>query len=732
MRRIIAAVCLFAALLVSALSSAAEKTYISIATRSTQMVLGTNDNGELLFLHYGARMGAAEQFDGLNTYRRVDYSMDPQAYPAQGGRYYNVPALAVTYHDSDRNTELRYSSHKVEAVSSDMTRTSVTLVDSKTGLEVKLIYEAYYDSDVILASSEITNGGKKPVVLDAFASSAVNLKAGKYLLTHFYGSWAREMQMESELLTHGVKTVENKMGVRTTHTENPSFMLSLNTSTFDEDNGEVIAGALAWSGNYRLSFQIDETDQLSILGGINPDASAYPLAKGETFRTPWMIWTFSSAGAGQASRNLHRWARKDGCYSHAKVCPTLLNSWEGAYFDFGTKTLTDMIDDACEMGLEMFVLDDGWFGSTYPRDNSKQGLGDWELNESKIPEGIGYLADYAHSKGMKFGIWIEPEMVSPKSNLAEKHPDWVVCSEGREKTTTRSQWLLDLTNPKVQDFVFGVFDNTMKLAPGIDYIKWDCNRHVEGFGSSYLKEQSRFYIDYIQGLYSVLSRIREKYPHVIVQSCSSGGGRVDFGALNWFDEAWTSDNTEGLSRVFIQYGTNMIYPACITGSHVSAVPNHQTGNVTPLKFRFDVACAGRLGMELQPKNMSESEKEFAKGAIESYKGYRELVFEGDLYRLISPYDGNHYALMYVNEDKSKAVVFAYCIRYQARTKTPLIRLSGLDGSKNYTVKELNVPEGKSCFWGDGKEFSGEFLRSHGINPQLVKLYDSAVFIVESK
>lgn len=731
MRRSAYSIVLIMALALISMSMRAGQ-YISIETASTQMVLGTDADGELLFLHYGAKIGAPEQFEGLRTYRRADYGMDPQAYPAQGGRYYNVPALAVTYHDSDRNTELRYVSHSTEQCGDRMQRTTVLLRDGKTALEVKLIYEAYLDSDVILASTEITNGGKKQVVLDAYASSALNIKAQKYLLTHFYGSWAREMQVDREVLTHGVKTIENKMGIRTTHTENPSFMLSLNTGDFDENSGEVIAGSLAWSGNYRLSFQMDETDRLSILAGINPDASAYPLDKGETFRTPWMIWTYSASGAGQASRNLHKWAREDGCYSKAAICPTLLNSWEGAYFDFDMKTLTDMVDDAKDMGLEMFVLDDGWFGSTYPRDNSKQGLGDWELNVSKLPEGIGYLADYAHSKDMKFGIWIEPEMVSPKSNLAQKHPEWVVRSEGREATTTRSQWVLDLTNPKVQDFVFNVFDNTMQLAPGIDYIKWDCNRHVEGFGSSYLKEQSKFYIDYIQGLYSVLARIRSKYPDVIVQSCSSGGGRVDYGALKWFDEAWTSDNTEGLSRVFIQYGTNMIYPACITGSHVSAVPNHQTGNVTPLKFRFDVACAGRLGMELQPKKMTDDEKDFARKAIASYKEYRDLVFGGDLYRILSPYGNDHYSMMYVSPDKTRAVVFAYCIKYQARTKTPLLRLYGLDPAKTYNIKELNVDDGKSCFWGSGKEFSGDFLISHGLNPQLVKLYDSAVFILESK
>ena len=270
----------------------------------------------------------------------------------------------------------------------------------------------------------------------------------------------------------------------------------------------------------------------------------------------------------------------------------------------------------------------------------------------------------------------------------------------------------------------------MNLAPGIDYIKWDCNRHVESFGSSHLDTQSHFWIEYTQGFYNVVKRIREKYPHVIIQACASGGGRVEYGALRWFNEVWTSDNTEALSRVFIQYGTNMIYPACVCGSHVSAVPNHQTNNVTPIKFRFDIACSGRLGMELQPKNMTDEEKEFAKKAIASYKEYRDIVMYGDLYRLSSPYEDDHYALMYVTKDKKRAVVFGYCIKYQGRTLIPTFKLDGLDPEAKYSIKELNVTAPK--FWGSGKALDGDWLIKHGINPQLVKLYDSGIWLLEAQ
>ena len=704
---------------------------VSVETESSQMVLYVHQNGEVSFYHYGAKFDDPDQILGYKSYRRADYGTEPPAYPARGGRHFNQSALAVRYADGAINTELFYSGHQVTPLSDDITRTVVNLEDPKTGMKVSLYYDAYFDEDVIVSHSEITNGGKKPVQLESYYSSGIVLDSPDYLLTHFYGAWAREMQVERELLTHGTKSVSSLKGVRTTHTENPSFMLSLGTRTFSEESGEVIAGALAWSGNYSIDFQVDETNRLSVISGVNPAGGAYMLDKGKTLHTPDMIYTYSSCGAGQASRNLHSWARNYCLYDSSSVAPSLLNNWEGTYFDFNEDILKKIIDDVASMGLEMFVLDDGWFGGTdYPRNNSDQGLGDWQIDPVKLPDGVSVIADYAHSKDLRFGIWIEPEMVSPRSHLAQDHPDWIVREDGREVTTIRNQWLLDLTNQDVQDFVFGVFDSTMQLADGIDYIKWDCNRHVESAGSSVLGNQGNFWFDYTQGLYSVYRRIREKYPDVIIQSCASGGGRVDYGALRYCNEAWTSDNTEALTRVFIQYGTNLIYPAMVCGSHVSAVPNHQTANITPLKFRFDVACSGRLGMELQPADMNDSEKAFARKAIESYKAYRDLVYYGDLYRLGSPYEDDSYALMYVNEDKTRAVVFAYTLKYMGRTQRPLFRLSGLDAEKNYRVTELNVE--KSCFWGSGKTFSGSYLKNHGLNPNMEKLYSSAIFYLEAE
>ena len=710
---------------------AVQQQVVSVETENTSLVFLVDGKGQVYTRHYGARIAEPAQYLE-EALREEDYNTcDGLAYPATGGRFVGEPALQVKYADGTHNTELYFTG--VSAGEREGCRvTTLSLKDYVTDLAVNLVFEAYPKEDIIVTHTEILNGGKQPVELLNYASSSLYVQADNYLLTHFWGAWATDMQMEHELLGHDLKVIESRRGTQATQGNNPSFLLSLGAREFSETAGEVIAGALAWSGNFRLSFERDSGGRLNILTGISPFASAYPLAAGATFTTPDMIYTWSGEGAGKASRNLHRWARKYSVYGGGEVNPTLLNSWEGAYFNFTTETLLRMMDDAAGMGLEMFVLDDGWFGNKFPRNGDNAGLGDWEVNTAKLPEGIEYLASYAHAKGLKFGIWIEPEMVNPKSELAQKHPEWVVQSPGREIYQGRNQWVLDLSNPAVEDFVFGIFDRTMQLAPGIDYIKWDCNRVIQSFGSTYLgARQDKFYVDYCQGLYNVMRRIREKYPRVLVQCCSSGGGRVDYGSLRYCNEIWTSDNTDARSRAFIQYGTSLIYPACVMGSHVSAVPNHQTGNVTPLKFRFDMACAGRLGMELQPKNLSADERALADRCIRSYKQYRDLVFTGDLYRLASPYDGHYYGLMYVSEDRTRAVVFTYCLDYESRNVGgKVFRLQGLDPARTYRVTEQNTD--RPCWWGDGKSFKGDFLMEGAFNPRLPRIYSSAVFVLEAE
>ena len=619
---------------------------ITVSTNDLSMVFSISPDKKVVYNYFGDKFQDVSPFLHKKYKEQPDNGIGyaPVIYPAYGGRFFLNPALKLTHDDGVQTTELIYAAHQVKNIDNNRIETVIQLKDPLYPVFVNLNFTAYQKENVICQSVSISHQEKNKLAVENIASAYLPLHADSYYLTHFHGAWASEMQLVEEQLTPGVKRVESKKGIRTTQSENSSFLLSLNGPA-NEDMGEVYAGSLAWLGNYLSSFEIDECGLLHVMSGMNDFASTYNLEPGKTLQTPEMVWTYSSTGKGQVSRNLHDWSRNYALAHGDQELPIVLNSWEGAYFDFNEKTITDMIDDAAAFGVEMFVLDDGWFGNKYPRNSDKVGLGDWQVNRKKLPRGIDYLAKHAVSKGLKFGIWIEPEMVSPKSELAEKHPEWIVKSGKRDIIPMRNQWLLDLSNPEVQDFVVKTFDEVIALSPDISYIKWDANRHVDNFGSEYLSKenQTHFWIDYTKGLYSVYERIRAKHPDVLIQLCSSGGGRLDFGALKYHDEFWASDNTNSLDRIFIQYSTNLFFPAKATAAHVSTTPNHQTGMMAPLKFRFDVAMTGRLGMELQPEDLTGDELPFAEQAIKNYKRIRPIVQFGDLYRLKSPYDGTGWA-----------------------------------------------------------------------------------------
>lgn len=715
------------------LSQENNKEIIKVSTHDLTMVFTTSVNEKVLFQYFGNHLSDASAFPGKRFKEQPDNGTGyaPTLYPAYGGRYFLNPALKLTHADGVLTTDLVFVNQETKNLDANRIETIIRMKDTLYPVFVDVHFMAYQKENVITQFVTIKHQEKKALEVENLASAYLPLHAESYYLTQFHGTWAAEMQMVEEKLTHGIKRIESKKGVRTNQSESTSFLLSLNGPA-DEDHGEVYGGSLAWSGNFSLSFEVDECGVLHTLTGMNAFASTYHLLPNKTLRTPEMVWTFSSSGKGQISRNLHDWSRKYALAHGDRLRPVLLNSWEGAYFSFGEKTITDMIDAAADFGVEMFVLDDGWFGNKYPRNEADAGLGDWQVNREKLPRGIDYLAKYAVDKGLKFGIWIEPEMVNPKSELAEKHPEWIVKSGKREIIPMRNQWLLDLSNPAVQDFVVQTFDEVIALSPNISYIKWDANRHVDNVGSDYLSagDQTHFWIDYVNGLYSAYERIRAKHPEVMIQLCSSGGGRLDFGALRFHDEFWPSDNTNALDRVAIQYGTNHFFPAMATSSHVSPSPNHQTGMITPLKFRFDVAMSGRLGMEIQPKDLAGEDLSFAKQAVETYKQIRPVVQLGDLYRLVSPYGENGWAsLMYVSKDKKESVFFAYSLKYHGRTTFFETKLKGLDPAKKYTVKEINKHSGSRVFWGDGQTFSGEYLMKAGINLTIGNPFESAVLLI---
>lgn len=716
-----------AALFLSLLCQAQEM--IRISTSDHEMVMAAYNAGPVHFVYWGEKVqGDAFPFQPGKNQPDTQDDITPRIYPSYGGRHYLTPALRLTHSDGVLTTDLVYAGHTVSVLDENRKETVISLKDRIYPVTVSVRYLAYQKENVVAQSVTLSHSEPSHVVVESIASSFIPFHADSYWLTHFNGTWAHEMQLEEERLTHGQKVIESKKGVRATQSENPSFILSLD-GPLAEDSGEVYAGALAWSGNYRLVFELDETGRLGVTSGINPFASELILEPGKCLETPQMILSYSPSGAGQLSRNMHDWARRYGMTHGDVLHPVLLNSWEGAYFTFDEKTITDMIDKAASAGVEMFVLDDGWFGNRYPRNGDNAGLGDWQVNRKKLPRGIDHLADHAVSKGMKFGIWIEPEMVNPDSDLAHKHPEWIVRSGEREVLTMRNQWLLDLTNPEVQDFIVKTFDEVLGQSDNISYVKWDANRHVDNVGSTYLPadRQSHFWYEYVRGLYDVYERIRAKHPDIMIQLCSSGGGRLDYGALKYHDEFWASDNTNALDRIYIQHSTNLLFPAIATGSHVSTSPNHQTGMLIPLKFRFDVAMGGRLGLELQPSSLVGEEYDFACKAITVYKDFvRPLVQLGDLYRLESPYSGTGWSShMHVAKDKSEAVMFAYCMKYNGRTTYFSTRLKGLEPESVYKVEEIN--EGSvPAFPAGTMTCTGDYLMKVGLQLRINKPFSSCI------
>ncbi len=698
-----------------------------ISTNDTSIIISYTDNGIPHFEYYGKKLNNPKDFIGQRTLIMKEMGEMNPLYSERGGKNYIDPALAVKHSDGDLNTEMRFVSAKKSTSEDDNIETMVVeLKDTKHNFLVNLIYKAHKKENVFTQHAEIINNEDGDVILQNFASSYVSLKGKRFFLTHINGQWASEGNVSENELSRGTKTIESRKLVRTTLSENPAFMLSIDTPR-NEKHGEVIAGAVVWNGNYRIAFDFDDFSQLNIISGIAP--TDYKLKKGEKFITPEVVLTYSANGAGQASRNLHDWARNYGVYKGKERRPILLNCWEGVHFDVNEPVIREIIDDVADIGAEMFVMDDGWFGEKYPRNNERAGLGDWQVNRKKLPNGVEPIAAYAVSKGLRFGIWIEPEMVNPQSELAEKHPEWIVGVKGREKPKIRSQWLLDLSNPEVQDFVFNVFDSILSSSKDITYIKWDANRHLEQIGSNAMpaNEQERFYIEYVRGWENVCKRVRQKYPDILIQACASGGGRIDYMSLKYCEEAWGSDNTSAFSRLFIQYGETLFYPPKAIAAH--AAKSGKWSIHTSMKFRCDVAMMARFGIELRPKNLEPKEKVELKRAVETYKSIRDVICDGDLYRLISPFeDKNHAANIYVTKDKSRAVAFIFQHTFGSVYYRPYIKLDGLAPNKRYKVTEINTKHTSTPI--HGKVVSGDFLMNRGINAPFRDSFSSYVFEIK--
>ena len=684
---------------------------VSVNTSGTSLILNARSGQQLRFIYFGTRLSDKDA-DAL----LFSGSRPMNAYPVYGQGEIREDALAVTHSDGNMSLDM-----VVESVTTDSAKDSqtacITLKDKVYDFRVKVFYKAFTDVDMIETWTEILNGEKKPVLLRKFDSAFLPVRVGDVWVSHLYGTWANEGRLVEEPLQRGTLRIDNKDGVRNSHTSHAEVMISLDGKA-RENSGPVIGAALCYSGNYHLDFITDDTDYHRLFAGILADNSALTLAKGESFRTPELALTYSDEGLSGVSRNFHRWARAHKIAHGDRERKILLNSWEGVYFNINEPGMDQMMADIASMGGELFVMDDGWFGDKYPRLSDNSSLGDWVVDRNKLPNGVGGLVETARKHGVSFGIWIEPEMANTVSELYEKHPDWIINAPGRDVVKGRggTQVILDLGNPAVQDFVFSIVDDLMTKYPGIDYIKWDANMSVSSHGSSYLPadRQSELNIRYHQGFAAVCDRIRAKYPDLTIQACASGGGRASYGVLPWFDEFWVSDNTDALQRIYMQWGTSYFFPSITMASHISAVPNHTVYRVTPLKYRIDVAMSGRLGMELQPKDMTPEEIAQCRQAIADYKSVRPVVQFGDIYRLVSPYDNLGIAsMMYVAQDKSEAVFYWWRIENMYDSHFPRVKMAGLDRDRMYKIVELDKAGGRPLAF-EGRSFSGAFLMDVGL------------------
>ncbi len=655
----------------------------------------------------------------------------PQEYPAYGNGDFRMPAYQLrSAADGSTITEFVYDSHEIyqgkhspkglpaayveeEAEAETLV---ITMVDSLLGIGMSLNYTIYHHHDVIARSVKFEHRGSHDVEIYRCMSMSVDFHQADWEWLHLHGTWGRERHIERQPLHHGMQMISSARGA-SSHRHNP--FIALLSKGASEDHGDVYGVCLVYSGNFLASIEVDPFQSARLSIGINPFDFSWLLKQGETFRTPEALMVYSGDGLGGMSRTFHKFLRDRVCRGvyRDQTRPILINNWEATNFHFTEKKLKDMADAGKELGIELFVLDDGWFGR---RDNDKSSLGDWFIHKNKLPNGLKGIADYIRKAGMLFGLWVEPEMVSPDSDLYRQHPDWCLHVPGRKRTESRNQLVLDLSRKDVCDWLIETMTNVFNSAP-ISYVKWDMNRNMTEAGSSLLppERQKETAHRYMLGLYRILETLTARFPRILFESCSGGGGRFDPGMLYYMPQTWTSDDTDSAERLKIQYGTSLVYPAITMGAHVSEVPNHQVGRATPLLMRCHVAMAANFGFELNIDRICSEDKEVVIKQIKLYHQIKEIVCFGDQYRLLNPFEGMDTAWMYVAADKEKAVVFYY--KTLAAPNPPFQRLK---------LKGLN-PRGKYRIDKSKKDFYGDELMIIGLNLPLIKKdYTSRLILLE--
>ncbi len=681
-----------------------------LQAKDTSYVIQIAKGGYLLHLYWGKRINTYRHsnyiqqvdrgFSG-NPYDQKDdrtFSLDtlPQEYPQYGNTDFRKPAYQIQLPNGSTVSDLRYDSHvifkgkkKLEGLpatyvedENEAETLEITMKDIVAGLTVILSYSVFEHRNVITRSVRFKNESSENMNLLSALSMSVDFMDADFDFLHLHGAHVKERHIARQPLRHGIQSIESTRGA-SSHQHNPFVALLRKGTT--EETGEVYAFNFVYSGNFLAQAEVDQFSTTRVTMGINPFDFNWKLEGGEEFQAPEVVMVYSSSGLGAMSRTFHDLYRTRlvrGTFRE-KERPILVNNWEATYFDFDADKIMDIAKAGNELGIELFVLDDGWFGK---RDNDKTSLGDWFVDQNKLPNGLEKLANDVNSLSMQFGLWFEPEMISVDSDLFREHPEWCLHVPHRSNSESRNQLILDFSREDVCEEITKRVCDILASAP-ISYVKWDMNRHMTEIGSALLPpdRQRETAHRYMLGLYQVMEKITSSFPEVLFESCSGGGGRFDPGILYYMPQTWTSDNTDAISRLKIQYGTSLVYPIVSMGSHVSAVPNHQVDRITSLAIRGDVAMSGNLGYELDLTKLPASEKEVVKKQVETYKEIRGLVQFGQFYRLLSPFEGNETAWLFTNDDQSEALVFYFSVLAEPAAPLKFLKVTGIDPNKQYQL-----------------------------------------------
>lgn len=686
----------------------AEKKIFTLETDHTMYQMQADAYGVLRHLWYGAKTGCDMSY--LQDYPDVGfsgniyaagndrtYSLDtlPLEYAGAGVGDFRVPAVAAVHADGSSALDLRYYSHTVKpgkygieglpavyAAEDEAETLEVVLRDTASAVEVTLLYAVLPALDLVTRCARIRNLGETPVTLTKAASLCLDISRGSWEWVHFHGRHAMERQMERRLLFHGIQEIGSTRGT-SSHHQNPTVLLC--TPDCTETAGACIGAALVYSGSHQTRLECDQLGQVRMVMGIHPDLFRWELKAGETFSTPEVMLSYSDTGLETLSHHFHQAIREHICRGKYQLAerPVLINNWEATYFGFDTEKILHIAEEAARLGVDMLVLDDGWFGK---RDDDCSGLGDWFVNETKLSGGLHDLVEKIKGMGMRFGIWFEPEMISEDSDLYRKHPDWAIRIPDRAPMRSRYQLVLDMANPEVQEYLFRVMSNVLHSAD-ISYVKWDMNRSISDWYTQTLPadRQGEMPHRYVLGLYALLERLTAAFPDVLFEGCSGGGGRFDAGMLYYCPQIWCSDDTDAYERTKIQYGTSFFYPVSAVGSHVSTVPNHQTGRITPFETRGTVAMAGSFGYELDLNLLSDGEKKEVAEQIRQFKTYGPLIHNGKYYRLTNPMAEDAALWEFAAQDGSEVLVQGMLFHAEANVLRRTVQLRGLDAEKRYRL-----------------------------------------------